>query len=88
MSVLSLQGATRVAAPAPHCASPARSGTSLSRSVARAVARLSLHPDLPGQLARARRHPVVSPHPDDDVITAAGVMLRARQNGETVRSCS
>jgi LmbE family N-acetylglucosaminyl deacetylase len=28
---------------------------------------------------------VVAPHPDDDVITSAGVMLRARQNGETVR---
>jgi LmbE family N-acetylglucosaminyl deacetylase len=28
---------------------------------------------------------VIAPHPDDDLITSAGVMLRARQSGETVR---
>ena len=26
---------------------------------------------------------VVAPHPDDDIITSAGVVLRARQAGET-----
>jgi LmbE family N-acetylglucosaminyl deacetylase len=82
MSLLSSQGARRAQVPALYPKScprlPARASAAFATGLL-ALACLGI--------ARPARADVlvVAPHPDDDLITSAGVMLRARQAGETVR---
>jgi LmbE family N-acetylglucosaminyl deacetylase len=83
MSPLPSPGARRAQVPASYSTKsranlPAQASTVLAAGLL-ALACLSV-----AQPARADVL-VVAPHPDDDLITSAGVMLRARQAGETVR---
>jgi LmbE family N-acetylglucosaminyl deacetylase len=82
MSLLHSQGATRACSAMP--CSKARSRRSPRASTCLVASLLALVCVSVSHAARADVL-VVAPHPDDDLITSAGVILRARQAGETVR---